>query len=243
MDFKQWFIEQGQALPVVRTAKQSPQGIVLVFDRMPEAVMTAISPTKTSGQWYVKTTGQPFLVQMDDKMGQALFSKWRASKGLAAGPSGKPAGPKPQAGPMWFHRGIRGQWQPFTPKLQQTFDRAMQVWEKYYNERLPKDETWQRADQIRKQLGVMEKGQMFTSSVGDAVGDYGHGGGQVISIQLPPAVFNKYLGQGTARGAGLFLTIPGRELYQLSQQYPFQVNSGQDAMQKFGGQAPAKTTA
>ncbi len=80
MQFRDFLNEE--TLPVVRTAKQTPEGMVLVFTNMPDAKLDGITPTKTPGQFLVKTNGKVITVNIDDKLGYAIFNKWRASKQL-----------------------------------------------------------------------------------------------------------------------------------------------------------------
>jgi hypothetical protein len=84
MNFRNWF---EASLPIVKTVKQSPEGLILVFDGLPSAKLDGISPTQTPGQFAIKANGQQQLVQIDNKMGWAIYNKWRQLKGFSPTPA------------------------------------------------------------------------------------------------------------------------------------------------------------
>jgi hypothetical protein len=66
MNFRNWF---EASLPIVKTVKQSPEGLILVFDGLPSAKLDGISLTQTP----IKD-GQQQLVQMGWAIHQKLMS-------------------------------------------------------------------------------------------------------------------------------------------------------------------------
>lgn len=202
----------------------------------PVSNINAAPGDSTGTRWVVTTDKGKFGVTMERNTAMTVVRQFYATKGVSADRKAPP-----QASPrtLWFHRGFRGDKYLYLndegKRLYAWAEQVLSWWvdnmSTYKDGGHAQPDVVTKAWEVQKEWGKMVKGQFFSSALSEAGGH----GGKILSLQLPPEVYRKYLHQGAGgRGVGASLLIPGEDLVQLVQQYPHEENDWATAMQKYG---------
>lgn len=134
-----------------------------------------------------------------------------------------PTGPPPEImGKGWWHRGVSGSFDIPTPEEIAAFEKAEEVYRKWYQSGgIPSEKpaSVKQAEKVRKELAPKVKGQMFTEDITTALRETG-AAGTVFSMKIPTELHPQFMGPGTGMSAGQFLTIPGQKLADMAKQLP-----------------------